>query len=108
MASPISRFITFVPGTPALKRAIHKQLRDKKLVILRDGLQPAYIRIVESYHTDLRRLSLLPEAGFLSGSIQMQFVNDPSHFDEIETPAVLEVVVKSSTQFNRHRSILQH
>jgi hypothetical protein len=93
---------------PALKRAIHKHLCDKEPIILRDGLQPAYIRTVEGYHTDLRRVPLLPEAGFLSGSIQMQFFNDPSHFDEIETSAVLKVVVKSWTQFNRHRAILQH
>ena len=55
----------------ALKRAIHKHLCDKEPIILRDGLQPAYIRTVEGYHTDLRRVPLLPEAGFLSGSIQM-------------------------------------
>jgi len=36
----------------------------------------------------------------------MQFVNDPFHFAEIETLAVLEVVVKSWTQRNRHWSIL--
>jgi hypothetical protein len=80
---------------PALKRPIHKHLCDKEPIIFRDGLQPAYIRTVEGYHTDLRRVPLLPEAGFLSGSIQMQFFNNPSHFDEIETSAVLKVVVKS-------------
>src|SRR6266705_1778532 len=57
--------------TSALKRAIHKYLRDKKLIVLRDGLQPAYIRTVERYHTDQPRVPLLPEAAFLSGSIQM-------------------------------------
>jgi hypothetical protein len=91
----------------ALKRAIHKHLCNKEPFILLDGLQPAYIRTVEGYHTDLRRIPPLPEAGFLSSSIQMQFFNDPSHFDEIETSAVLKVVVKSWTQFNRHRAILQ-
>src|SRR5437763_13454603 len=55
----------------ALKRAIHKHLRDKKLINLRNGLQPAHISTFESYHTDLRGVPLLPEAAFLSGSIQI-------------------------------------
>src|SRR5215472_9450713 len=92
--------------TPALKRAIHKHLRDKKLIILRDGLQPAYISTVEGYDTDLRRVPLLPEGGFLIGSIQMQLLIDPAQFAEIETSAVLKVLVKRWTQFNRHWSIL--
>ena len=87
---------------------VHKHLRNKKLIILGDGMQPAYISTVEGYDADLRRAPLLHKADFLSGSIQMQFVNDPFHFAEIETLAVLEVVVKSWTQFNRHWSILQH
>jgi hypothetical protein len=33
--------------TSALKQAIHKHLRDKKLIVLPDGLQPAYISTVE-------------------------------------------------------------
>ena len=59
------------PETSALKQAIHKHLRDKKLIVLPEGLQPAYISTVEGYHTHLPRVLLLPEAAFLSGSIQM-------------------------------------
>src|SRR5579862_6788943 len=38
----------------------------------------------------------------------MQLINDPSHFGEIETSAVLKVMLKSWTQSNLHWSILQH
>ena len=57
----------FCADTLALKGAVHNHLREKKLIILRDSLQPAYINTVEGYDTDLRRVPLLPEAGFLSG-----------------------------------------
>jgi len=57
--------------TSALKRDIHKHLRDEKLIVLPDGLQSAYISTVEGFHTHLPRVPLRPEAAFLSGSIQM-------------------------------------
>jgi hypothetical protein len=53
----------------ALKPAVHKHLRDKKFIIFPDGLHPAYIGTVEHYDTNLRRVPLLPEAGFLSGAV---------------------------------------
>jgi len=59
----------FCADTPALKRAIHKHLRDKNLIIFSDGLQPADIGTVERYNTNLRSVPLLPEAGFLSVSV---------------------------------------
>jgi hypothetical protein len=52
------------------------------------------------------RVPLLPEAGFLRGPVQMEFLNNPSGFIQIQTPAVRRVAVKSQTQLNQHQFIL--
>ena len=55
---------------------------------------------------DLGRVPLLLEADFLSSFIQMQCLNDPSHFTEVETPAISKVLIESWAECNRHWSIL--
>ncbi|PYT78258.1 MAG: hypothetical protein DMG40_20840 [Acidobacteria bacterium] len=77
-------------------------MRNEKTVILPDALQPAYVQTVEQNYTDLRQLSLLLEAGRLSDSIQIQFLDDRLHTGEVQAFAVIEVFCDSRTKSNLH------
>ena len=54
----------FCADTPALKRAIHKHLRDKNLIIFSDGLQPADIGTVSAITRTCARFHCCPKLGF--------------------------------------------
>jgi hypothetical protein len=54
-----------------------------------------YIGTVERYDTDLRQIPLPLEAGCVSGSIQMQFLNDPFHLSKVETFAIIKILIES-------------
>src|SRR5215471_90330 len=87
---------------PALKRAVYKHLRDKKLVIFRDSLDPADVDTVDYQDADLRRLPLLLETDFVSRRIQTQFVNDPLHLAEVETSAIIKILFESWAERHWH------
>jgi hypothetical protein len=70
--------------------------------------KPAYIDTIEFYDTDLRWVPLLLEADFLSGFIQKEFFNDPPHFSEVETPAIIKILMESRPEYHGHWSILYH
>src|ERR1700722_12184845 len=85
-----------------LKRAIYKELGNKKNIILYCGLEPANIETVEGDDADLRQHPLLAKTNCLSGHIQMQFLNDFRHSGEVQAFAVFEILSTRGTKCDLH------